>query len=180
MYHGDSEDDCEVYGAAPSNGALIPPVQDKVDGIDAEIKSINDQIKGLQQLKKSLEDERRKIFANARASQSSGSNGASSSKAGPSRLAAATDYTTSDFPWSGELLARAKQTWGIKSWRMCQEGVVNGEYTVVRRSPDSGGPRLSISRPPLLSPQLFSMAEMQSVSCQLEEESLYAINCQQS
>lgn len=38
------------------------------------------------------------------------------------------DYTQPTFPWSQELLNRAKRTWGIEKWRMCQEGVVNGDY----------------------------------------------------
>ncbi|PWN18814.1 ATP-dependent DNA helicase [Microstroma glucosiphilum] len=146
--YGGFIDDDDDYGASDGRASLPPPVQDELDRIDAEITDVNAQIKELQNLKRTLEQERKKVIHDA----TSTSNNAA---AGSSRPSGGTDYTQSTFPWSRELLNRAKKTWGIANWRHCQEGVVNAVLDgrdVICIMPTGGGKSLCYQLPAIMSP----------------------------
>ncbi|EJU00640.1 ATP-dependent DNA helicase [Dacryopinax primogenitus] len=60
-----------------------------------------------------------------------------------------------DFEWSGELLHRAKQVFGIQDFRFCQKGVCNANMDgrdVVCVMPTGGGKSLTYQLPALLTP----------------------------
>ncbi|CAO1636822.1 unnamed protein product [Sympodiomycopsis kandeliae] len=140
---------------------LLPPEQDSVKRIEAEIADVDAQIRELQSLKDSLRNEKRQIITTAQSREagpsgiaSSSKNGSSTAKSSNALSHGAIDFTKSDFPWSGELLVRAKQRWGIEKWRMCQEGVVNAVLEgrdVICIMPTGGGKSLCYQLPAIMS-----------------------------
>ncbi|CAO1613109.1 unnamed protein product [Parajaminaea phylloscopi] len=140
-------------GAGPSRRTLGSCEEDeaKLESLAAEIEDVDNNIKKLQDLKKSLEAEKRLLLSR----RPKTTPGSSSGNGRNTHAAASQDYTQSNFPWSQELLNRAKRTWGIKSWRMCQEGVVNAALDgqdVVCIMPTGGGKSLCYQLPAVMSP----------------------------
>lgn len=148
-----------LNGGTSASSSLLPPEQDRVKSIDAEIADVDAQIRELQALKQSLQRDRQEVLQTAQARQTDASNSTTATSAPlaqSSRALAqgAVDFTTSDWPWSGDLLNRAKRTWGINNWRMCQEGVVNAVLEgrdVVCIMPTGGGKSLCYQLPAIMS-----------------------------
>ncbi|PWN37336.1 ATP-dependent DNA helicase [Meira miltonrushii] len=118
---------------------------DGVDALEEEIRNIDAEIKQLQKLKASLVKKRNALQVNG-------------SSQGPfastSAAVQTTDYFTERFEWSGELLPRAREVWGIQNFRSVQEAVCNAAIAgrdIVCVMPTGGGKSLCYQLPALIS-----------------------------
>ncbi|GAA5960439.1 hypothetical protein JCM3765_007514 [Sporobolomyces pararoseus] len=131
--------------------------QAKLAALDEELASLADQIAKLNQLRTSIVIERDTLIALCRSRQnSSNTNGsASTSKAESStRPQNAVDFTKSSFEWSQEAKELARDIWGVKDWRHCQEAAINASMAgrdVVTVMPTGGGKSLIYQIPALIS-----------------------------
>jgi ATP-dependent DNA helicase Q1 len=116
----------------------------------SQIKSVEDQLAPLQSLHASLKAERRLL--EAQLSHSSRLPAASSS--GPLSTGrnadSGVDYLASSFPWSDAVKSALKTTFGLTSFRLCQEGVINAAMDgrdIVCVMPTGGGKSLTYQLP---------------------------------
>ncbi|KAK4703966.1 hypothetical protein P7C70_g2253, partial [Phenoliferia sp. Uapishka_3] len=125
---GDSDDE---GGYDHRNGGQVDPEDVEALGkLDQELYELRQQISDLQQLESTLRvdksDLQLKIATKQRkkskfAPRTQSLVAAKQPKADPR----AVNYTKSDFPWSQGIKNKAKEVWGITSFRMCQEGSLN-------------------------------------------------------
>lgn len=99
----------------------------RVAEFDDEIQSIDAQIASLKELRSSIVTERNKYLAQQQKAVASSSSAGRLGALPPlnNGYSGATNYHQEQFPWSRELLPRAKQTWGIEAFRSVQEAVCN-------------------------------------------------------
>lgn len=123
-------------------------VATKLESLDTEISSVQDQIAELQRLKDSLVRERSSVYNGYLATLQRDSGSGSKRKLG-------VDFTATSFAWSDEIRLAAMQVFGIPSFRFCQEGVINaameGRNAVVVM-PTGGGKSLCYQLPAVLRP----------------------------
>lgn len=63
------------------------------------------------------------------------------------------NYQTSDFEWSGSILGKMKQVFGLNKFRLCQEGVINAaldDRDIVCVMPTGGGKSLTYQLPAVM------------------------------
>lgn len=63
------------------------------------------------------------------------------------------NYQTSNFDWSGSILAKMKQVFGLDQFRLCQEGVINAaldQRDIVCVMPTGGGKSLTYQLPAVM------------------------------
>ncbi|KAJ6574968.1 P-loop containing nucleoside triphosphate hydrolase protein [Mycena capillaripes] len=140
----------------PNNGYRDAPtyqrkqqLNQEIAKLDAELAQIDEEISGLRALRALRSQERQKLLdEHERASAPVNSKGKGKATGG-------TDYSTDDFPWSGELKQQMKKVFKIDNFRLCQQGVCNAnmdERDIVCVMPTGGGKSLTYQLPALLSP----------------------------
>ncbi|GAA5974110.1 hypothetical protein JCM11641_003441 [Rhodosporidiobolus odoratus] len=127
--------------------------QEKLEQLDVEISSLDSQIAELKQLRSEIGSERDTLAATIASREALPKPEASSAPRKP--IAGAVDYSKGTFDWSDEARRLAKEVWGVKSWRMAQEGAINATMAgreVVAVMPTGGGKSLIYQVPALLCP----------------------------
>ena len=105
------------------NYKLKQELSGRLSALDAEIKGVDEDIDKLKAIRKTLVSDRNDLLK--KLNMSNGQKRTASSSRAPTRVVTGkTDYTSSDFEWSGELRARMKDVFGIQDFRLCQEGCV--------------------------------------------------------
>ncbi|KAG8886455.1 hypothetical protein FRB98_001274 [Tulasnella sp. 332] len=159
--------DIHNVGSAPSTSqpayTLKPQLMARRAALSAEMSSIDNDIAQLQSIRAGLEKERRGVdrqleslsasatVSTERARQQMNIAKPTPSNAGPST---GVDYTE-NFDWSGPLKKRMSEVFGIREFRLCQEGVCNANLDgrdIVCVMPTGGGKSLTYQLPALLSP----------------------------
>ncbi|KAL7344284.1 P-loop containing nucleoside triphosphate hydrolase protein [Rhodotorula toruloides] len=126
--------------------------QDKLQQLEAELASLDNQIRELQRLRNEVRTERDTVKATIASRKSSAPKTKSAAASRPS--AGAIDYTSKRFSWSDEAERLAGDIWGVKKWRPGQEGAFNATLDgreVVAVLPTGGGKSLIFQIPALLS-----------------------------
>ncbi len=95
-------------------------IQSRLEDYDARISAVRQSIKALQKEEKELVQGRNELLALQKENTSNALLTASLHSSGSS--GATTDYFASDFEWSGSMKAKLNEVFGIKSYRLCQEG----------------------------------------------------------
>ncbi|GAA5929160.1 hypothetical protein JCM10213_005000 [Rhodosporidiobolus nylandii] len=129
--------------------------QEKLEQLDAELASLDSQIRKLQQLRTDVRAERDSLLATIASRQSLPKAKAASSAALVKPAKGAVDFTKGRYEWTDEAKKLAKEIWGVKSWRMAQEGAINATMAkreVVAVMPTGGGKSLIYQIPALLCP----------------------------
>ncbi|KAJ7492759.1 ATP-dependent DNA helicase [Mycena latifolia] len=121
----------------------------QVSALDAELAKIHEDISQLKAFytaraehRQELLDELERLSAPVNAK-------------GKGKAAGGTDYSAEDFPWSDGLKAQMKKVFGIKNFRLCQQGVCNANMDgrdIVCVMPTGGGKSLTYQLPALLNP----------------------------
>ncbi|KAJ1299658.1 hypothetical protein OPQ81_009110 [Rhizoctonia solani] len=129
-------------------------LQAHLSSLDAELASIDAEIQALQEARRNILQEKgalQRELATTRAPARTLKNAAIASKA-----SGAINYAdTSGFEWTDEVKKRMRGVFGIKEFRLCQEGVVNAVMDgrdVVCVMPTGGGKSLTYQLPALLLP----------------------------
>ncbi|ORX34459.1 P-loop containing nucleoside triphosphate hydrolase protein [Kockovaella imperatae] len=119
--------------------------------LDAEIKSVQEQLHPLWQLHASLLSERRQL--ESQLSNLSHSNISSSSKSNDHGKDGIIDYQKSDQPWSDTVQGVLQSRFGLSTFRLCQEGVINAAIDgrdIVCVMPTGGGKSLTYQLPAVI------------------------------
>lgn len=121
--------------------------------LESELSSIDKQIDDLRRLRSTLQSDRTALLNQISSRRPAAPQAA---LAGSSKLPAkgkVVDYTKSNFPWSQEVLAKAREVWGISEFRLCQEAAINASLDgreVVAVLPTGGGKSLIYQLPAVL------------------------------
>lgn len=133
-------------------------VQTQLDLIDEEIQSVHKQIADLQGLSAQLKADRLDLLKRVERKldplQSKSKRDGVKSK---NLRIGTTNYLNPKeaFEWSGQLKQTMRDIWGIKDFRLCQEGVCNANMDgrdILCVMPTGGGKSLTYQLPALLSP----------------------------
>ncbi|KAG8698532.1 hypothetical protein FRC11_014363, partial [Ceratobasidium sp. 423] len=145
------------YDAGPSNQPSYlrkNELQTHLSSLDAELVSIDAEIQALQEARQNILQEKEALqreLATTRAPTRAVKNSATSTK-----TSRATNYADpAGFEWTDEVKKRMRSVFGIKDFRLCQEGVVNAVMDgrdVVCVMPTGGGKSLTYQLPALLLP----------------------------
>ena len=133
-----------------SGGGGLDEEQDRLRALDEELEALGEQMQKLQNTRKGLLAEKKKLEEKARARMGSGAN----PYAEPTRQTSTIDYFTTRFSWSAALLPKARSVWKIEAFRSVQEAVCNAALDgrdVVCVMPTGGGKSLCYQLPALLS-----------------------------
>ncbi|CAE6407088.1 unnamed protein product [Rhizoctonia solani] len=129
-------------------------LQTRLSSLDTELASIDAEIQALQEARRNILHEKetlQKELATTRAPIRAVKNATTSTKA-----AGATNYADpAGFEWTDDVKKRMRSVFGIKEFRLCQEGVVNAVMDgrdVVCVMPTGGGKSLTYQLPALLVP----------------------------
>ncbi|GAA5826159.1 hypothetical protein JCM11251_007187 [Rhodosporidiobolus azoricus] len=149
-----SEEWGEAAGEREGQSEANAEEQEKIEQLDAELASLDTQIRKLEKLRRDVHAERDILLA-AIASRDSlpQPKTATARKAAP--VQGAIDYSKGDYPWSDKAKKLARDGWGVKNWRMAQEGAINATMAgrdVVCVMPTGGGKSLIYQVPALLYP----------------------------
>ncbi|CAE7231975.1 unnamed protein product [Rhizoctonia solani] len=127
-------------------------IQTQLSSLDVELVSIDAEIEALQEARRNILRDREKLqkeLANTRAPTRNVKNTMA-------KAAGATNYADrGGFEWTDEVKKRMRSVFGIKEFRLCQEGVVNAVMDgrdVVCVMPTGGGKSLTYQLPALLVP----------------------------
>lgn len=98
-------------------------ISTRLMGLDAEIGSVVHEMERMKTLHKTLVSERQALEKELQMLQRKQPGCADPSSSSRVHNAhGSVDYMTSQFDWSGELRARMLKVFGIKDFRLCQEG----------------------------------------------------------
>lgn len=129
--------------------------RDQLHALEEELASFEEQIRQLQETRKAVLTEKRKLEERMRAKGGVGSGiGSGALVIESHRQATSTNYFTKRFEWSQTLLPRARSVWKIEEFRSVQEAVCNATLDgrdVVCVMPTGGGKSLCYQLPALLS-----------------------------
>ncbi|GAA5918772.1 hypothetical protein JCM6882_006807 [Rhodosporidiobolus microsporus] len=128
--------------------------QEKLEQLDSELASLDSQICKLEKLRRDVRTERDTLSATIASRESLPKPKATTARKAPP-APGAVDYSKGDYPWSQEAKKLAKDGWGVKNWRMAQEGAINATMAgrdVVCVMPTGGGKSLIYQIPALLCP----------------------------
>ncbi|CAE6431582.1 unnamed protein product [Rhizoctonia solani] len=145
------------HEAGPSNQPSYlrkNEIQTHISSLDAELASIDAEIQALQEARRNILQEKealQKELATTRAPTRAVKTSTTSTKA-----TGATNYADpAGFEWTDEVKKRMRSVFGIKDFRLCQEGVVNAVMDgrdVVCVMPTGGGKSLTYQLPALVLP----------------------------
>nr|XP_031858167.1 uncharacterized protein CI109_006409 [Kwoniella shandongensis]KAA5525239.1 hypothetical protein CI109_006409 [Kwoniella shandongensis] len=120
--------------------------------LDGEIKSVVAQLEPLQALHASLTAERRQLETQLSKSTHLPKSAGTSSTTKPS-ASNRIDYQSSSFPFSTAIVQTLKKQFGLSSFRLCQEGVINAavdDRDIVCVMPTGGGKSLTYQLPAVM------------------------------
>ncbi|SGY99532.1 BQ5605_C034g11289 [Microbotryum silenes-dioicae] len=130
--------------------------EEAIKKLEDELESIDSQLSKLKELRRVIQRDhdalRRKLDAK-NTQISSYSNGETLQNRQLGREAGVTDYTHSDFEWSKQVRATARQVFGIESFRHSQEAVINAGFAgrdIVCIMPTGGGKSLTYQLPAIM------------------------------
>ncbi|CAE6430368.1 unnamed protein product [Rhizoctonia solani] len=145
------------YDDGPSNQPFYlrkNELQTHLSSLDAELASIDSEIQALQEARRNILQEKEALqreLASTRAPTRVVKNSTTSTKA-----SGATNYADpAGFEWTDQVKKRMRSVFGIKDFRLCQEGVVNAVMDgrdVVCVMPTGGGKSLTYQLPAVLLP----------------------------
>ncbi|KAI6134746.1 ATP-dependent DNA helicase [Pisolithus croceorrhizus] len=129
----------------------------RVSALDAEIRSVDDQIEKLKVYRRDLVVEKDDLIRQRRDSLQAMSSSVlayNNRGNGEGSVIGAIDYTA-EFKWGPQLKGAMNKVFGIKSFRLCQQGVCNANMDgrdIVCVMPTGGGKSLTYQLPALLTP----------------------------
>ncbi|KAI6121912.1 ATP-dependent DNA helicase [Pisolithus sp. B1] len=152
-----------VGTGGPSNALPLSSCRDdqdldaRVSALDAEIRSVDDQIEKLKVYRRDLVVEKDDLIRQRRDSLQAMSSSVlayNNRGNGKGSVIGAIDYTA-EFKWGPQLKGAMNKVFGIKSFRLCQQGVCNANMDgrdIVCVMPTGGGKSLTYQLPALLTP----------------------------
>nr|XP_019008636.1 ATP-dependent DNA helicase [Kwoniella pini CBS 10737]OCF47417.1 ATP-dependent DNA helicase [Kwoniella pini CBS 10737] len=121
--------------------------------LDKEIKDVEAQLRPLQELHTSLNAERRSLETQLSKSVNISRPANDNTTVGTSIQQGTTNYHTTSFVFSPQILQKLKSTFGLNSFRLCQEGVINAAMDgrdIVCVMPTGGGKSLTYQLPAVM------------------------------
>ena len=115
---------------------------------NSQIKSVEEQLRPLQTLHTQLKAERSQL--ESQLSYVSQSQLPKTAKADPRASTSTIDFQSSNFGWSDSIRSVLKAKFGLKGFRLCQEGVINAAMDgrdIVCVMPTGGGKSLTYQLP---------------------------------
>ncbi|GAA5850770.1 hypothetical protein JCM8547_009085 [Rhodosporidiobolus lusitaniae] len=128
--------------------------QEQLQQLEAELSGIDSQIQELRTLRASLATQRDTLVATI-ASRQSLPKAKTFSLSAAQPPPGAVDFSKGTYPWTDKAKKLAKEIWGVKSYRMAQEGGINSTMAgrdVLCVMPTGGGKSLIYQIPALLCP----------------------------
>lgn len=109
----------------------------RVSSIEAEIQGVDEEIERFKALRETLVRDKNEALKQLNSLHESRSTVVTGGEIRSAPKGGTTDYTVSDFEWTGELKRRMKEVFNIPSFRLCQEGCVYTNHLLCLRQTKS-------------------------------------------